>query len=70
MTQTSISHADILETSDRVNALLLSKRNEHGWWTGRLSTSALSTATAVMALHQAVAATKDETQEQALAETG
>ena len=64
MTQTSISHADILEASDRVNALLLSKRNEHGWWTGRLSTSALSTATAVMALHQAVAATKDETQEQ------
>ncbi|MEI6539471.1 MAG: squalene--hopene cyclase, partial [Planctomycetota bacterium] len=64
MTQTSMSHADILEASDRVNALLLSKRNEHGWWTGRLSTSALSTATAVMALHQAVAATKDETQEQ------
>ena len=64
MSQTSISHADILEASDRVNALLLSKRNEHGWWTGRLSTSALSTATAVMALHQAVVATKDETQEQ------
>jgi len=62
MTQTSISHADILEASDRVNALLLSKRNAHGWWTGRLSTSALSTATAVMALDKAVAATKDEAQ--------
>jgi squalene-hopene/tetraprenyl-beta-curcumene cyclase len=29
--------------------LLLSRRNSSGWWTGRLSTSALSTATAVMA---------------------
>ena len=48
--------------TDAVNALLLSKRNEHGWWTGRLSTSALSTATAVMALIKAVEATKDESQ--------
>ncbi len=47
---------------ETVNELLLSKRNEHGWWTGRLSTSALSTATAVMALHKAVEATKDESQ--------
>ncbi|MEJ7595584.1 MAG: hypothetical protein WKF77_29060 [Planctomycetaceae bacterium] len=62
MTQTSISHEDILQATERVNALLLSKRNARGWWTGRLSTSALSTATAVMALHQAVAATKDEAQ--------
>jgi len=29
--------------------LLLHRRNASGWWTGRLSTSALSTATAVMA---------------------
>ncbi|MFM8476961.1 MAG: prenyltransferase/squalene oxidase repeat-containing protein, partial [Planctomycetaceae bacterium] len=29
--------------------LLLDRRNASGWWTGRLSTSALSTATAVMA---------------------
>ncbi|MDA1232688.1 MAG: squalene--hopene cyclase, partial [Planctomycetota bacterium] len=64
MTQTIISHAEILEASDRVNALLLSKRNTHGWWTGRLSTSSLSTATALMALHKAVAATTDETQKQ------
>ena len=62
MTQTILSHREILQATDRVNALLLSKQNEHGWWTGRLSTSALSTATAVMALHKAVAATSDETQ--------
>ena len=47
---------------DAVNSLLLSHRNEQGWWTGRLSTSALSTATAVMALHKAVEATDDEVQ--------
>jgi squalene-hopene/tetraprenyl-beta-curcumene cyclase len=33
----------------RVRQLLLDRRNTSGWWTGRLSTSALSTATAVMA---------------------
>lgn len=32
-----------------VRQLLLDRRNPSGWWTGRLSTSALSTATAVMA---------------------
>lgn len=32
---------------------LLARRSEHGWWIGELSTSALSTATAVMALLQA-----------------
>ena len=62
MTQKTLSQHEILQATDRVNALLLSKRNEHGWWTGQLSTSALSTATAVMALHKAVAATKDEAQ--------
>jgi squalene-hopene/tetraprenyl-beta-curcumene cyclase len=30
---------------------LLAERNPHGWWEGELSTSALSTATAVIALH-------------------
>ncbi len=30
---------------------LLAERNEHGWWEGELSTSALSTATAAIALH-------------------
>jgi len=62
MTQNSTSYNEIYQATDRVNALLLSKRNEHGWWTGNLSTSALSTATAVMALHKAVTATSDETQ--------
>lgn len=37
---------------ETVQALLLKERNEHGHWTGELSTSALSTATAVMALQQ------------------
>ena len=32
------------------NAALLRERNGHGWWTGELSASALSTATAVTAL--------------------
>ena len=50
----------ILAAVETVNRLLQSKRNDHGWWTGRLSTSALSTATAVMALHKAVEATPDE----------
>ncbi len=62
MTLNSTSYDEIHKAIDRVNALLLSKRNEHGWWTGNLSTSALSTATAVMALHKAVMATSDETQ--------
>jgi squalene-hopene/tetraprenyl-beta-curcumene cyclase len=35
---------------DRITALLLNERNSNGCWAGELSTSALSTATAVMAL--------------------
>ena len=35
---------------DVVCSALLAERGPEGWWTGRLSTSALSTATAVMAL--------------------
>ncbi len=54
--------SSIHAAADAVNTLLLTKRNEHGWWTGRLSTSALSTATAVMALIKAVESTKEESQ--------
>ncbi len=43
----------IAEAADAATRLLLSERNQHGWWTGELSTSALSTATAVMALNLA-----------------
>ena len=44
---------DRLEASERqVTADLLALRNQEGYWTGELSTSALSTATAVMALQQ------------------
>ena len=38
----------------RIRALLLKDRNDQGWWTGQLSTSALSTATACMALQLAI----------------
>ncbi len=47
---TPISLSTAAETA---TALLLSERNQSGWWTGELSTSALSTATAVMALELA-----------------
>lgn len=63
MAQISTSQMKIHQATDRINALLLSKRNEHGWWTGKLSTSVLSTATAVMALHKAVQATRDDAQQ-------
>ena len=42
-----------LAAVDQINQRLLSRRNSLGWWTGELSTSALSTATAVMALLKA-----------------
>ncbi len=58
----SSEHVSALAAVEKINALLLSKRNEQGWWTGRLSTSALSTATAVMALHKAGEATRDDAQ--------
>ncbi len=38
------------ETLRNARQRLLAERNEHGWWTGELSSSALSTATAVVAL--------------------
>ncbi len=44
----------------QVRELLLRSRNDSGWWTGCLSTSALSTATAVMALTKAAAASTNE----------
>jgi squalene-hopene/tetraprenyl-beta-curcumene cyclase len=40
----------LLRSYEEVKAALLGARNSHGHWTGELSTSALSTATAVMAL--------------------
>ncbi|MEM9701476.1 MAG: prenyltransferase/squalene oxidase repeat-containing protein, partial [Planctomycetota bacterium] len=43
-------------------AHLLSERNEQGWWTGELSTSALSTAVASMALLQYLLAHEPEAQ--------
>lgn len=63
MSLSEYEHASIMAAVDTVNGLLLSKRNDQGWWTGRLSTSALSTATAVMALLKAVEATRDEPQQ-------
>ncbi len=38
------------ETLHHARQRLLDERNEHGWWTGELSSSALSTATAITAL--------------------
>ncbi len=43
----------LIVAAHRARRMLLDRRNAEGWWTGRLSTSALSTATAVMALHKA-----------------
>jgi squalene-hopene/tetraprenyl-beta-curcumene cyclase len=42
-----------LAAVEQINQRLLARRNSSGWWTGQLSTSALSTATAVMALLKA-----------------
>ncbi len=49
----SESPPDLTAAWQTMRDLLLSQRNEQGWWTGELSTSALSTATAVMALQLA-----------------
>jgi squalene-hopene/tetraprenyl-beta-curcumene cyclase len=43
-----------------INAELLQKQTSQGWWEGRLSTSALSTATAVMALLKAAECSPDD----------
>lgn len=48
-----VTHLSVHEASAAATQLLLSERNSSGWWTGELSTSALSTATAVMALELA-----------------
>ena len=40
--------------TQQIRQLLLHNRNDQGWWTGQLSTSALSTATACMALNLAI----------------
>jgi squalene-hopene/tetraprenyl-beta-curcumene cyclase len=58
----AVDTAEFRTAARRVTDLLLSKRTSQGWWTGRLSTSALSTATAVMALHKAAAVTRDPNQ--------
>ena len=42
----------LLETLANARAALLAARGPHGHWEGELSSSALSTATAVFALHQ------------------
>ncbi len=48
----SIDRDRLLRATDRAIQHLLAQRNIAGHWGGELSTSALSTATAVMALHQ------------------
>ncbi|MBW3543346.1 MAG: hypothetical protein KY476_24090, partial [Planctomycetes bacterium] len=45
-----VSHERLFRGYTAVREALLAARNIHGYWTGELSTSALSTATAVMAL--------------------
>ncbi len=52
----------ILAAYSSISATLLAERTDDGWWEGHLSTSALSTATAVMALSMADAAARDKTQ--------
>jgi len=42
--------AQVEQAYQNARAALLAARNEHGWWEGELSSSALSTATAVIAL--------------------
>lgn len=49
----SLSQEQIVRARNLVNELLLEHRAAQGWWEGKLSTSALSTATAVMALLKA-----------------
>ncbi len=48
-----LPHEQIVRAAQLVNAQLLEQRSTRGWWEGKLSTSALSTATAVMALLKA-----------------
>lgn len=43
----------IIEATHQLSRALLMERSDDGWWVGELSTSALSTATACMALHLA-----------------
>jgi squalene-hopene/tetraprenyl-beta-curcumene cyclase len=57
MTSVASHVPSILSAVDAINGELLSRRNAGGCWTGQLSTSALSTAVAVMALLKAQEAT-------------
>lgn len=56
---------DLDQAIANTRAHLLSLRNERGWWEGELSSSALSTATAIVALH-----TVDGNQHRAVIEAG
>ncbi len=49
MNLSRIAHEDVCDAWHKVSAALLRERRDSGFWTGRLSTSALSTATAVSA---------------------
>ena len=49
----SCTQMTLAEAASAATERLLSERNSDGWWTGELSQSALSTATAVMALELA-----------------
>jgi squalene-hopene/tetraprenyl-beta-curcumene cyclase len=49
-----VDRVSLLETLTNARATLLAARGPHGHWEGELSSSALSTATAVFALHQVV----------------
>lgn len=50
------------QATQRASELLLGQRTSGGWWQGELSTSALSTATATMALSLAIEQSEDEGQ--------
>jgi squalene-hopene/tetraprenyl-beta-curcumene cyclase len=50
MTASILGSESLARTRRRLGAGLLDARNDHGHWTGRLSASALSTATAITAL--------------------
>ncbi len=50
----------ISRAASLINSELLQRRTPGGWWEGQLSTSALSTATAVMALLKAVECSPDD----------
>jgi squalene-hopene/tetraprenyl-beta-curcumene cyclase len=61
--QQSDTDSDAIQVAySSLSGMLLAERTTDGWWEGCLSTSALSTATAVMALSMADAAARDESE--------